>query len=131
VTKSGFNAGDIFRRKRGFCRPPEGYRQDHWWTATGNNPATHDGWEYVEIIEVISTATVGRLILHSVWWVDPDGKEVAPMRDWIPDKSVAKILEEGSLRRSLGRRSMEKVQCSAAPKRELVDLVSLPAAGSA
>lgn len=32
-TQHELTAGDVFRRKRGFRRPPDGYPQDAWWSS--------------------------------------------------------------------------------------------------
>jgi hypothetical protein len=106
-------AGDVFRRKRGFRRPPEGYAQDAWWTASSLNPATAEGWEYLGVIEVVNTATLGRLILFCEWWVDPDGNKVEPTQDWIPDRRHVDIRAESSLRRSVTSKKLEAVVCGA------------------
>jgi hypothetical protein len=103
------NVGDIFRRKRGFRRPPEGYAQAAWWTASSLNPATAEGWEYLGVVEVVSTDTLGSLVIFCEWWVDPDGNEVEPSKDWIPDRRKVDIRAESSMRRSLAVKKMESV----------------------
>jgi hypothetical protein len=101
--------GAVFRRRRGFRRPPEGYPQEGWWTASSLYPSTDEGWEYLEIVEIVSTVTFGCLIVHREWWVDPDGNEVEPKRDWMPDKRSAQIRAEHSLLRSIASKKMEAV----------------------
>lgn len=103
------NAGDIFRRKRGFRRPPDGYDQDAWGSSNSLNPATADGWEYCEVVEIVNTTTFGRMVIYREWWVDPDGSEVAATKDWIPNKAEADIRAERSLLRSIASKKMEVV----------------------
>jgi hypothetical protein len=102
------NAGDTFRRKRGFRRPPEGYSQA-WWTPNSLDPATHEGFEYLEIVEIVITATFGRVTIYREWWLDPDGNVVAVTKDWIPDPRKAAIRAERSLLRSIACEKMEAV----------------------
>jgi hypothetical protein len=110
------NAGDTFRRKYGFVRPYPGYRrQDIWWSATSNRPATAEGWAYLEIIEVVDTVTFGRLAIVREWWIDPDGNEVEPTQDWIPDKEKADIREHRNVLRSITSKKMEAVVKAPAP----------------
>jgi hypothetical protein len=107
-------ASDIFRRKHGFARPREDYPQNAWWTATGMNPATAEGWAYLEIVEIVSTATLGRMVIYREWWIDPDGNEVEPTQDWIPDKGAAAVRAERNLLRSIASKKMEPVSRSVA-----------------
>jgi hypothetical protein len=109
MSDSKLNAGDIFRCKRGFRRPPEGYKQDAWWTASNLNPATAEGREYLGVVEVVHTATLGRLVLFCEWWVDPDGNEIEPSKDWIPDRKQVDIRAESSLCRSVTSKKLESV----------------------
>jgi hypothetical protein len=102
------NVGDVFRRKRGFRRPPDGYPQDAWWSSS-LNPAIAEGWECLEVVEIVTTATFGRLAIYREWWIDPDGKEVTPTQSWIPDKGTAATRAERNMLRSLAQKKMEAV----------------------
>ena len=121
--------GSVFRRRRGFRRPPEGYPQDTWWSPNSLNPATAEGWEYLEIIEIVSTVACGCQIVHCQWWVDPDGNAVEPTRDWIPDRRSARIREERSLLRSIASKKMEAV--ASRPDAQMYDLGNMIPMGTA
>ncbi len=73
------------------------------------NPAIAEGWECLEVVEIVNTATFGRMVIYREWWVDPDGNEVEPTKDWIPGKSTAAIRAERSLLRSIAHKKMEAV----------------------
>jgi hypothetical protein len=106
---SELHVGNVFRRKRGFCRPPEGYDQKAWWTPNSMRPVTAEGAEYLEIIEIVQTKTFGRMVIYREWWMDPDGHEVVATRDWIPSKRDADIRAESSMLRSIAMKKMEAV----------------------
>lgn len=106
---SELHVGNVFRRKRGFCRPPEGYDQKAWWTPNSMRPVTAEGAEYLEIIEIVQTKTLGRMVISRAWWIDPDGSEVAANKHWIPDKSTADIRAERNLLKSIAQKKMERV----------------------
>ena len=110
-------AGDVFRGRHGFVRPYPGYwRQDIWWTATSNRPAIAEGWAYLEVVEVVDTATFGRLAVVREWLIDPDGDEVEPSQPWIPDKEKADIREHRNVSRFITSKKMEAVYgANAAP----------------
>ena len=104
------NTSDIFRRKRGFRRPPDGYEQNAWWSPNSLDPATHEGFEYLEVVETAITATCGRVVtIYREWWLDPDGNVVAATKDSIPDPRKAAIRAERSLLRSIASKKMEAV----------------------
>jgi hypothetical protein len=80
--------------------------------------------------EVVSTATCGRLVIYHVWWVDPKGNEVAPTKEWIPNKHKPQFREERSLLQSIVGKKMESVTRSA-PSRSGINLRNLGAVGHA
>jgi hypothetical protein len=106
---SELHVGNVFSRKRGFCRPPEGYDQKAWWTPNAMRPVTAEGAEYLEIIEIVQTKTFGRMVIYRQWWLDPDGHEVAATQNWIPRKQDADIRAERNLLRSIASKKMEAV----------------------
>ena len=82
--------GQTFQRKRGFRRADEGHpgRASWWLIRVRNYPGeavTGYGAEFVEVVEVVETATFGPLVIYRHWIVDPDGNELrrsfTPRRD--------------------------------------------------
>jgi hypothetical protein len=121
--------GAVFRRRRGFRRPPENYPQNGWWSPNYEYPATDYGWEFREILEIVNTKTLGGIIIFSDWWVDPEGVEIDSTQDWITDRRVAKIRQERYLLQSITSKKMEMVEPR--PDARMYDLGNMVPAGQA
>src|SRR5690348_13641994 len=86
---SGLRAGDVFRRLRGFKRPPWGGRT--WWVVGIIDPvgeAEAKGWHMLSIDEIVSTTTRGPIVIYREWLIDPDGNELPATKDWMPNRKA-------------------------------------------
>jgi hypothetical protein len=84
----------LYQRPRRF-RPAE-YGSRKWWMLGFNqtHDSPSDGAEHIEILEIVATTTVGRLVIHRQWITDPDGNEYS---DRTIEKSYKKLLFRNEL----------------------------------
>jgi hypothetical protein len=57
------------------------------------------GTEVVEVVEVVETKTVGKVVIFRQWVTDPDGAEC--LADLVPRRSGVAMRSEYSMRQSL------------------------------
>jgi hypothetical protein len=111
-------AGDVFGRRRGFKRPEPGSHAyeiglDVWWLTSVGDTATApaQGWQMLQVDEIVATATCGDLAIYREWLVDPDGKMMPPKLGLvrISDANETQFRPVIGLLRSIKQRRLELV----------------------
>ena len=92
-------AGQRFARDRRF-KPSEHGVGDWWLIGLRSEQAgTAVGAEVIDILEVVETASVGRLVIYRHRIVDPDGRVMT--LHWIPDPDKKLFRTEKTMHRTL------------------------------
>jgi hypothetical protein len=99
--KTPLRAGQQFTPQRLFKPADGGFSR---WSLMGvtadASEAAGRGIEVVEVIEIVETKTLGKVVIFRQWVTDPDGAEC--LADFVPRRTDVAIRSEFSLRQSLG-----------------------------
>jgi hypothetical protein len=85
---------------------------------------TSTGREFIEVVEITTTTTVGPLAVYRQWMVDPDGVEITDL-SWVRKRSKVQMRAEHVLRGVLNRGEYDEVVEQ--PKRSKPKLVVVKA----
>jgi hypothetical protein len=72
---------------------------------TDPTEAAGNGTEVVEVVEIVETKTLGKVVMFRQWVTDPDGAEC--LADLVPRRADVAMRSEFSMRRSLGAMRFE------------------------
>jgi hypothetical protein len=106
MIKTPLQSGQRFIRQRLFKPADSGFSR--WWLmglATDPAEAAGSGTEVVEVVEVVETKTLGKVVMFRQWVTDPDGAEC--LADLVPRRADVAMRSEFSVRRSLGAMRFE------------------------
>jgi hypothetical protein len=92
-----------------YSRPGEFvYGRGRWWlgdhSPESEGPQAHpwppaNGREFIEVIEIVASGTLGKIAIYRQWIIDPDGGDcTAP---WAPRRSKMLLRRESTLRSTL------------------------------
>ena len=99
MTTKPLRAGQRFARDRKF--KPSEHGVGNWWLIgpRSDEVGTAIGAEVIDILELLETASVGRLVIYRHRIVDPNGQVMT--LHWIPDPNKALFRTEKTMHRTL------------------------------
>ena len=106
MIKTPLQSGQRFIWQRLF-KPADGGFSRWWLMGVTADPAeaADSGTEVVQVVEVVETKTLGKVVMFRQWVTDPDGAEC--LADFVPRRTDVAMRSEFSMRRSLGAMRFE------------------------